>query len=249
MARDFEAAGSDQFFEVDSTLITDYPFSVSAWIKPENITGNGSIFFVGDKDVTNNFHSFFYTSDNRIWVASRNTTEQGANIQNVGVVANGVEFFACAVWASATSRTIYLNGSASTASNTNSVTFTGADRTSIGRYADSTPGRYMDGLISEMGVWNVELTTSDVDMLANRFSPLMVKPSGLLHYYPLIGNNSPEIDFVSGLNLTMNGTVAKASHPRIIYPSASQMRRFGSAVAPSTSVKDFIGSGFIPFAR
>lgn len=249
MARDFEASGLDQFFETDSTLITDYPFSVSAWIKPENIAGNGSIFFVGDKDVTNNFHSFFYTEDNRIWVASRNTTEQGANIKNVGVVGNGIEFFACAVWASATSRTIYLNGSGSSATNTNSVTFANADRTSIGRYADSTPTRYMDGLISEMGVWNVALDAADIDMLADRFSPLMVKPSGLLHYYPLIGNNSPETDFVSGLNLTMNGTVAKASHPRIIYPSSSQMRGFKYSAGVASVVKDLIGGGFIPFSR
>ena len=55
-------------------------------------------------------------------------------------------------------------------------------------------------------------------------------------------------DRIKGATGTATNTTVTA-HPRIIYPSPAQIRRFGAAVAAGTAIKDIIGGGFIMFPR
>lgn len=232
MARDFESSGANQYLSIDSASVSAYPFSFSCWINVESQVANMAPFWIGDKDVTNNYHWISLAGGN-LYIESRNTSLTGASVSYTP--SNGTWAFIAGVWASATSRKIYLNGSSTTAEGTTSVLFGSADRMTIGRAGDSSPDRYFDGLIAEAGFWDIALTTAEIDSLAKGFSPLCIRTASLLNYWNLLGNNSPETDIVGGFNLTLAGTPAVAPHPRIIYPSLSQIRRFTTASTPPAS--------------
>ena len=72
--------------------------------------------------------------------------------------------------------------------------------------------------------------------LGKGISPLLVRPGGLVAYWPLIGNASPEIDPVGGINLSWNATPLKADHYPIILPRARKLgRRLGGVQLISVS--------------
>ena len=115
----------------------------------------------------------------------------------------------------------------------------------IGNRAEND--RAMDGALAEIGRWNRVLTAGEIATLAKGFSPLFIT-NGLIQYIPLIGKNSPETDYKAGTTGTVTGAVADP-HPRIIYPSSSQIRRFTTAAGAATAVKDLIMAGMIAFPR
>lgn len=104
-----------------------------------------------------------------------------------------------------------------------------------------------DGRMAELSFWDRILTDSEIVSLSKGFSPLFL-PNNLFFYAPLIGRNSPEIDIVGGTAGTLTNTT-NVTHPRIIYPSSSQMRGFKYSAGVASVVKDLIGGGFIPFSR
>jgi hypothetical protein len=132
------------------------------------------------------------------------------------------------VFTSSTSRTAYLNGVAATV-NTTSRTPTASNKTSIGigySQNNTVTGRFDDGYIAEVGIWNVALTAADMLILATGASPIMVKPESLVAYYPMIRGdaNGDMPDLIGGLTMVEQGTVAVQSHPRVYYPGRSQLR-------------------------
>ena len=82
----------------------------------------------------------------------------------------------------------------------------------------ASTAQMLDGVLCEVGIWNVALTAGEMLALGKGFSPLLVRPSSLIFYMPLMGRVSPEPDRVRGNNGTVNGTLAQADHARVIYP-------------------------------
>ena len=97
---------------------------------------------------------------------------------------------------------------------------------------DIVDGRVVDGEIWEVAIWNRALSGAECVILGTGYSPLFI-PNGLIVYLPLVRHTNDII----GKN---NGTVTGAdlfSHPRIIYPSSPQMRRFTTAAAPAAAAQ------------
>lgn len=103
-----------------------------------------------------------------------------------------------------------------------------------------------DGRIGEVGIWNGDIGAAGFAALAKGFSPLLVRPELLVAYFPLLGNDSPERDRISGLSGTITGTVAKADHPRVYMPRSRQIGKY-TYVAPggSASVGRLINRGLV----
>ncbi len=141
---------------------------------------------------------------------------------------------------------LYINGVLKTTSSSfTNGTLATTNTWKIGRRSDFD-AEYFNGEIAEVSWWNnVALDASQILALYNRFSPLFF-PNGLDLYFPLIGRSSPEIELMQSLNGTLTGT-GNFDHPPIIYPSQSRIIIPPSAI--STSVRDLLGSGIIPFAR
>jgi hypothetical protein len=84
---------------------------------------------------------------------------------------------------------------------------------------------YTDAKIAESAIWNVALTAAEIATLAAGYSPLFVRPQSLVFYAPIIR----ELNNLKGGVLTNNGSAAVSVHPRIIYPTPGEMRRFTTA--------------------
>jgi len=99
----------------------------------------------------------------------------------------------CGVFAASDDRTAYLDGG-NKGTDATDLSPDYVDLTAIGAFKDNTPGEYCSGRIAEAAIWNVALTDAEVAILADGFSPLLVRPASLVAYWPLIGRYSPEID-------------------------------------------------------
>ena len=125
---------------------------------------------------------------------------------------------------------VYIDGVSVTATETTapSGTFlTAITRTEVGNSAASD--RTFNGRIAELAVWSRILTAGEAKGLSVRFSPLFYS-RGLISYYPLSGNASPEVDQISKRDLDVTGAVKGAHDMGIIYPAASPVIMVPAAV-------------------
>lgn len=104
-------------------------------------------------------------------------------------------------------------------------------------------GRPANGYIAEVAFYNRAVSGAELASMGAGYSPLFF-PNGLVDYWPLVRTT---INPKSGRNGTASGAVV-AAHPKIIYPSPQQIRRFTTQVAPAgTSPKFYramMGVGF-----
>lgn len=168
-ALDFD--GTNDYVALNAT-VTAYPFSVSCWWYPTDMTVYSTLFSISASS----------TSDRRWTMEMRNNTESNVlaltaqqaptysqTNSTASCVANRWQH-CCAVFASATSRTIYLNGGNS-ATGTTSVTPTGIDRMAIGRLqtAGAPSGtNYAKGMIGDVRLYNRVLTQAEILLLSTR---------------------------------------------------------------------------------
>ena len=128
----------------------------------------------------------------------------------------------CGVFASASSRTAYIDGG-NAGTDTTSGTVGTLGQTLIGTAWDSsnsTFGAFFSGRIAEAAIWDVELTAAEVAALARRYTPLQIRPQSLVAYWPLGGRYGQfDLDrWKSSLNMTPTNSPTWADHDRIIYP-------------------------------
>jgi hypothetical protein len=143
---------------------------------------------------------------------------------------------AAGVWNNSSSRVAYINGGSKGTNTTGTGTDPSAfDATYIGTRRNTSLGNYADGTIAEAGIWNVALSDDEIASLAKGISPLLIRPANLVAYWPLYGNNSPEIDPVGGFELTLTNSPTKGEHPRIFLPTA-KILTFPTASSGSLNV-------------
>jgi len=115
--------------------------------------------------------------------------------------------------------TLYVDGVSQSlellGSNNSSPTTAATQAARIGAF--STGADFLDGSLAELFVTSDIVSASEAASLAKRFSPdLVLRRHAFDCYFPLIGNNSPETDPLTGKTATLNNAPAKAAHPRII---------------------------------
>lgn len=213
MARFFDNT-SLEALEVNTAAITAVPLSMAAWGRTSNVARNGALLSLVDSA------SGIFMFGLRVNAGSVGAFTFGVPAgfveSTTGSPVNNTWFHAGGVIASATSRFAYFNSSIGT-ENTQNATPSGINTTSIGRLGDLTPSSYMLGDIAEAAIWNKILEPAEFAALAAGFSPLMIRPSALVFYMPLIRDN--DIDLIGGLSLSEIGTPEISDHPQIIYPS------------------------------
>ena len=70
----------------------------------------------------------------------------------------------------------------------------------------------MNGLIAEVGIWNVALTADEIASLADGMTCDKVRPQSLVFYAPLVRELQ---DVKGGLTITNNNGATVANHPRV----------------------------------
>ena len=192
---------------------SDSPFSISAWIKPDNAARFRLIFKFGStlKEY------FFQTSGSTKLQASLKDT-----INNASLTRNGNSNISTTAWSHvvmtyngsghATNINVYVNGSLDNGITTTSGSYTAMSNTSqpleIGRF---TSGSYADGHIDEVAIFNTELSATDVENIYNSGLPNdLTGTSGLVSWWRMgDGDTAPTItDNGGGGN---NGTMESFS--------------------------------------
>ncbi len=250
MARIFVPASVEYLSNSSLGLVT--PLSVHSLVKQNSVDGQVCIWSSADSGDTENRHMLIAADaaggtgpDTPPHLGCHTTAGAWGDADNsVAAVAmsnSGLVWESCGgVWASASSRRSYFKGVGST-ERTTTVSPTSIDRTFIGRLADSTPNWEWDGHIAHVAVWNVALTSAEMLMLARRVSPFLVRPGSLIHYWPITGVHSPELDLVGGFHMTVEATPDAANDP-VIYAPQKQIFVFAPAAgaAPAFSAAPIV---------
>jgi len=206
--------GTNQYLSVTTgDLFANLPITMACWFKTSSVTTNEGLLNICDNA----------TGGQGIrLLAAGAVAGDPIRILSVGTVATSVDTtagysantwtHACGVFASNTSRTVYINGGNSNSNAVNSSA-TGENRLFVGvTRAASAFTNYLDGDIAEVGIWNAALTSSEVLSLARGFSPSLIRPQSLTIYAPMVRNL---LDFKSGLTITNNNTATVSNHTRV----------------------------------
>jgi len=134
----------------------------------------------------------------------------------------------CGKFIASNDRAVLLDGG-NKGTNTGNISVGNCDELSIAttRWAGTT---YTNdtGRFAEFGLWDVALTDEEIAMLANGFSPLLVRPESLISYLPGLSGSGNERDFIDGGLWTLTGTVGQVDHPPIYKPGSSKTTIPGS---------------------
>jgi hypothetical protein len=195
--------GTNQNLSVASAPVTaQSPLTISIWFNKNSTTTKNIVFLQpagsGALGLYNNGSSLrHYTSGSAVADFSLGTFS--ANVWNHAVHVS----------TSTTSRFGALNGIISGV-DTTSLTVNTFTRFTIGSIAvGASP---MDGLLAEVGIWNVALTADEIASLAKGMTCDKVRPQSLVFYAPLVRELQ---DVRGGLTITNNNTATVANHPRV----------------------------------
>ena len=165
----FSFDGISNRVEIGAT-VTEVPCSFSAWIKTSATTGTRRVVTVNPSGTTGSQLSLVL--DNGKVIAQQYSTTIISLAISPSSYADNNWHFVVAVFASNSSRSIYVDG---TLQATNTVTNTaqsGIDSTSIGYWPLPTNSDFYVGLIDEVGIYNAALSATQITELYNSGSGL-----------------------------------------------------------------------------
>lgn len=208
MARNF--SGSTDNLTNLAAPVTVAPLTISAWARPETLHEGVICQLAGDGSGGSGSQWVLQTrSDGDVWFRVRESGNIARISEFASYVANTWQHF-CGVERSATNRRVFLDGTEGSDPGGSSVIPSGIDTTMIGERADGALN--FDGDIGHVAIWNVALTNGEIASLAAGISPLKIRRDALVYYCPINGQ-SPELDVVGGLNMTVTGAVAVEEPP------------------------------------
>jgi hypothetical protein len=239
MARNFNNTTADRL-TLASSAITAAPVTIVAWVRLTAVgTVSREIVTLRNSASGSGLNCFDVLMNTNETVSARTATGAANSVStSAASLSAGAWAHVGGVFASATSRTAYLNGTAATTETTSRVP-TGINSAAIG-VTPHTSGSFSlpwRGEIAEVGIWDVALDAGEMTALSKGISPLLVRPASLVYYWPILGKYDPEVDRVSTNALTVTGTTQAAAHPRIMYPRL---------VTPARMILPVAGGGFNP---
>ena len=199
----YEFDGTTQYLVTSSTPVTGTPLTMACWGIKNIATGGRELVGLVDS-----------TGSDRIVLGFVNTgiaARVNTAVANAGTNTLGVWRHAAGVFASSTSRTAYADGVAG-GTNTTDITATAINSISIGARGISPVTNYHDGLIAEVGIWDVALTAAEIASLAAGVTCDRVRPQSLRFYAPLIRDLQ---DVIDGLTITNTNGATVANHSRV----------------------------------
>lgn len=236
MARTFVRSSSEYLIN-ESAVLTAAPCTFACFFNSASITVSQALIGIGDASATNTWFLMELggaIGGDPIRAFARESGTNGRAETTAGYSAD-TDHHACTVFTSTTLRAAFLDG-INKGTNTDTITPSGLDRTTIGVLPRSALDNSMDGDIWEAGIWNAALSDNEVAMLANGFSPLLVRRQNLILYVPLV--RDIDRDIIGGLNFSVGGTPTVSPHRRIIYPGA-QILQFPPVAAVGGVANDY----------
>jgi hypothetical protein len=205
--------GSTSNLQFANKLITAYPFSMFAWVKPRTLNTDSFVFSQGSADKAEEFDMYNNAA------GAGKLRSYVAHGGGVGVIINSTSSMATTwqpaliVHNSATSCDVYYAGGAKVSGDTGKApTFSLMTKFMIGARAGDASFAH-DGEIAEVALWSSALAQADFDLLAAGSYPETVQAASLIDSWPLQTQASTHTG-TKGTVLT-NGasTTQGATHP------------------------------------
>lgn len=211
MARNFD--GTDDFLDAGNPSalnLTGDEVSLSAWVNPDTISSEGKI-IAKWSDAAGAFQYLLsIVSGNECLFAIFNGGTQ---------IAQGSTSLAVGVWShiagtyDGSNVRVYCNGAEedSTLASGNMSSKSAPVRIGAGSGGVGTENPF-DGDIGHCAIWGAPLSAGEIQSLSEGINPLNIRSESRLFYAPVNGQ-SPELDVVGGLSLTVNGTTVVEEPP------------------------------------
>lgn len=157
--------GTNDYVENDVQLVTDYPFTVSAWVMDADDDSVDAFVFIGESGLTASYYDIRVNETGQVGISARNTTSQSYTVFGNNPDIRGGWHHIVGVWNSSTYRALYVDGVLYVES-TDEVDFLSAnDRYSIGRLGDGSPALYWKGSIDEVMIFNRTVAGDEVSQI------------------------------------------------------------------------------------
>jgi cysteine-rich repeat protein len=152
--------GTTQYIERATNLVTAYPFTMSTWIKTDTIGVLWWIMSFARSTATNIMRNIEHNNATPR-VNGQNTI---ATYTNASTALNTTRWFlVTAVYTSAISRQIYINGVLEWTNTTNvAYSSNASNRLNIWRLADSTPSNFYDGCVDDVRFYSTALSSGQI---------------------------------------------------------------------------------------
>lgn len=201
MSRVFTAA-STEWLAAATTPVATIPFAISLFFRPTTVGVAQTMCWIGDaSDAAQYFEVALDATDHLVAHVQSGATSGVA--ASAGTVTVNTWHHAFAIFTSATSRRIALDGGTE-ANNTTNATPTGVDVIAFARRNDSTPTTYYDGHLMWAAIWNVSFADGEYEILSERKCPLYFSRDNLVDFYPLLADE--DVDIINRRALTPNNT-------------------------------------------
>lgn len=209
--------GTDDYVQADNE-ITDYPFTLECWVRLDVVNSNDTLISLNittTGDLSTHYSIRYNGASNQKFAIRAMTDSPLVSQISSGTttpMAN-VWYHIAGVFASATSRTLYVNGLLES-TGTDSVNFTSATyQVRMGNLRVNTPTDFLDGKLSDVRIWNTARTAQQI--ADNYQKRLIGNESGLVGYWKLDrGTGTTVADSTSNNNTgTITGAIWDNNEP------------------------------------
>jgi len=210
--------GSSQFIGrslVGTALPTAAPMTMICWFNSNDTTTNQVLMSIGDNGGNENMFALSARGDvdQTVRAVLRSTAQSWVYSASASTFSANTWHQAAAVFASSTSRTVYLDRVAGTPETTSCIPL-GLDAIAIGRGERATPFGYMSGLISYAMIWNRALSASEIDLLYREPFCMFDRASWNLKFqisnFKFLAGTSTALSSVEG-SLSVSGPIVELS--------------------------------------
>lgn len=156
-----ELDGSNDYVQVNERIVSDYPFSISVWLKTNAAISDQAVVNLADSNSGSSYCGLYLRSNGRVRLIAWRTNRviEGTDIND------GQWHHVVGVFTSLNDRTLYVDGIINGTDTRGSGFNSNADRWNFGRWGDSTPSAYFDGTIDEVKLWDRALNSTEVELL------------------------------------------------------------------------------------
>ncbi len=193
----FDNASSQYCNSGEAPSDVTFPYSMSCWIKPDDLTSGMTAFACVDgQDVRNTITLGFSTTNDQALGQHNDPTvfHNGFSATNSWTTADVWHHLACVVTGTATTgKTLYFDGTSVdtewTGSGSDADPEAEWEDILIGARRDTAGfGNYASGLIKECAFWSIGLSAANVTALAAGVKPSLVGSEPPIVYQPLDGD-------------------------------------------------------------
>lgn len=220
-AGDYVDCGGATDFHFNDGSGNDLPFSVSAWVKLDNITAKRIV----SKDTSTSSREYLFgTSGNGKFNMLLGTGTVNINCQNNTTLNTTDWYHVVSTYdgsKTAAGIKVYVDGNASSLTTSTAGSYSGMPQTNgaleIGRFANGHS--YFDGLIDEVSIFNYELSQAQVSAIYNNKVVNNIGALNPLGWWRMGDNDNGQGSTITnqgGSSGSNNGTINGATHSTTI---------------------------------